>query len=182
MLDLKIIGEVICFYREKKNMTQQDLAEYLYVTRQTISKWETGKSIPSIELMVELTKLFNITIDDLLYGQKSQNHDISYLLSHYPRQYIVNQIIRGMIKERLEDILYLFSSMERSIIINHVIKGSISADIKSLLPYLSKDERVRILKAFYKECKNDIKYFISCSERKLLEGKNEHKKNVAIFR
>lgn len=171
MIDLKVIGEVISFHREKKQMTQLDLADRLYVTRQAISKWETGKSIPSIELMVELTNLFNITIDDLLYGQKPLRDDFSHLINYYPRNYVINQLIQDKIKVKIEHALYLLSPEERTIVITHIIKQNIQVDLRAILPCLSLDERVRIINAFAHQFNNDLKFMLSFTERKMLEGK-----------
>jgi len=52
--------------REKRNWSQLDLAEKIHVSRQSVSKWETGKNYPSIEVIIDLSDLFGITIDELL--------------------------------------------------------------------------------------------------------------------
>ena len=52
--------------RNKKNITQQKLSDDLFVTHQTISKWEKGKSYPDLGMLVKLAKYFNITVDELV--------------------------------------------------------------------------------------------------------------------
>lgn len=52
--------------REKRNWSQADLADKLHVTRQSVSKWETGKNYPSIEVLISISDLFGITLDELL--------------------------------------------------------------------------------------------------------------------
>ncbi|WP_211656026.1 helix-turn-helix domain-containing protein [Planococcus alpniumensis] len=52
--------------REKKGWSQAELAEKLHVSRQSVSKWETGKNYPSIEVIIDLSDLFGVTIDELL--------------------------------------------------------------------------------------------------------------------
>lgn len=52
--------------RKEQNLTQDDLAEKIFVTRTAISKWETGQGYPSIESLKLLAKLFNISIDELI--------------------------------------------------------------------------------------------------------------------
>jgi len=52
--------------REKRGWSQDFLAEKIYVSRQSVSKWETGKNYPSIEVIIDLSDLFNTTIDELL--------------------------------------------------------------------------------------------------------------------
>ena len=61
-----IIAEKIKQLRKDNSMTQEDLAEKLNVSRQTISKWETSVTIPDADNIVAISKLFNITTDELL--------------------------------------------------------------------------------------------------------------------
>jgi len=61
-----IFSERLKTEREKRNWSQTDLAEKIYVSRQSVSKWETGKNYPSIEVIINLSDLFGITIDELL--------------------------------------------------------------------------------------------------------------------
>lgn len=53
-----------------KNLTQEQLAEQLYVSRTAISKWEGGKGYPNIESLKCISKFFSITIDELLSGEE----------------------------------------------------------------------------------------------------------------
>ena len=52
--------------RKKKGLTQEELAEALYVSRTAISKWESGRGYPSIDSLREIAKYFSVTIDELL--------------------------------------------------------------------------------------------------------------------
>lgn len=61
-----IFSERLKEEREKRNWSQNDLAEKIHVSRQSVSKWETGKNYPSIEIIIHLSDLFGITIDELL--------------------------------------------------------------------------------------------------------------------
>lgn len=56
--------------RKQKNLTQEQLAEQLFVSRTAISKWESGKGYPNIESLKSISKLFSVTIDDLLSGEE----------------------------------------------------------------------------------------------------------------
>ncbi|KOS29275.1 XRE family transcriptional regulator [Bacillus anthracis] len=61
-----ILSERLKEERQKRNWSQSDLAEKIHVSRQSVSKWETGKNYPSIEIIIHLSDLFGITIDELL--------------------------------------------------------------------------------------------------------------------
>ena len=55
--------------RKKRGLTQEELAESLYVSRTAVSKWESGRGYPSIDSLKEISKYFSVTIDDLLSGE-----------------------------------------------------------------------------------------------------------------
>lgn len=59
------IGNKIVNLRKNNNLSQEDLAEKIGVTRQTISKWELGETKPDIKQALELSKIFNISLDEL---------------------------------------------------------------------------------------------------------------------
>ena len=56
--------------RKEKEWTQEQLAEELFVSRTAISKWESGKGYPNINSLKSISKLFSISIDDLLSGEE----------------------------------------------------------------------------------------------------------------
>ena len=60
------LGKKIMTMRNEKNLSQEQLAEKLNVTRQTISNWENGKFYPDIDSLVNLSKFFNVSLDNLL--------------------------------------------------------------------------------------------------------------------
>lgn len=60
------IQEQIAFLRKQKGLTQEELAQALGVTNQAVSKWESGACCPDIQLLPELAKLFEVTVDELL--------------------------------------------------------------------------------------------------------------------
>lgn len=59
-------GDKLKNEREKKGWSQEYLATKIHVSRQSVSKWETGKNYPSIGVIIDLSDLFGITIDELL--------------------------------------------------------------------------------------------------------------------
>jgi len=63
-------GEKIQKLRSQNNWTQEQLAEKLYVSRTAVSKWESGKGYPNIDLLKDIAKLFNKTIDELLSSEE----------------------------------------------------------------------------------------------------------------
>lgn len=56
--------------RKQKGLTQEELAESLYVSRTAISKWESGRGYPNIDSLKAIAKFFSVTIDELLSGEE----------------------------------------------------------------------------------------------------------------
>ena len=64
------IGKFIAELRKSNNWTQQQLGDKIGVTNKTISRWENGNYMPDIEMLQILSQLFNVSINELLAGQK----------------------------------------------------------------------------------------------------------------
>lgn len=56
--------------RKSRGLTQEELAEALFVSRTAVSKWESGRGYPSIDSLKEISKYFSVTIDELLTGEE----------------------------------------------------------------------------------------------------------------
>ena len=69
------VGEKIQKLRKDRGISQDHLATELNVTRQAISKWETGDSIPDIDNLVKLSTMFNVSLDYLLKNQEQTEHN-----------------------------------------------------------------------------------------------------------
>ena len=72
-MDKYVTGAVIKKLREDKKLTQEELAEKLFVSSKAISKWETGKGFPDISLIEPLAKALDISVIELLSGEDIQN-------------------------------------------------------------------------------------------------------------
>lgn len=68
-----MFGEKLKKLRTDNHLTQDELAEKILVTRTAISKWETNKGYPSIDSLKELSKLFGISIDELIADDDIEN-------------------------------------------------------------------------------------------------------------
>lgn len=69
------LGERIAQLRKNKNMTQEDLAEELSVSRQTISSWENDGSLPSTDQFVKLAKCFDVSLDYLILNKEEEKNN-----------------------------------------------------------------------------------------------------------
>ena len=71
------IGKFILELRTERGMTQNDLADLIPVTRQAVSRWEQGKSIPDSYTLMILSDLFDVTINELLNGERNVENEES---------------------------------------------------------------------------------------------------------
>ncbi len=74
-MDLIKIGKFIAGLRKEKNLTQEALAEKLYVTDRAVSKWERGLSLPDADKMIDLCNILGINVNELLNGEKIDMKD-----------------------------------------------------------------------------------------------------------
>ena len=63
------LKEMIKVNRQKKGWSQDELAKQLSISRQAISKWETGESQPDIDKLLAMSEIFDITLDELIKGK-----------------------------------------------------------------------------------------------------------------
>ena len=75
MMDQIRIGKFIAESRKSRNLTQRQLADALSISDKTISKWECGKGLPEVSLMLPLCAALDITVNDLLSGEKVSSTD-----------------------------------------------------------------------------------------------------------
>ena len=78
MLDNKKIAAFIADKRKSKGLTQQQVADALHVSFQAVSKWESGTSYPTIELLYTLSRLLGTTTDEILNAQDSDDVGLTY--------------------------------------------------------------------------------------------------------
>lgn len=65
-MNINLTAHYLQFLRKSNNYTQEELAGKLDISRQAVSKWETGITIPDLEVLLKLSKLYNISINDIL--------------------------------------------------------------------------------------------------------------------
>ena len=93
-----ITGETIKKLREKKHLTQLQLAEKLMVSDKTVSKWETGRGLPDISILPQLAAALSVTVPELLTGDVAENRNVSANMkrSHFYVCPICGNVIHAM--------------------------------------------------------------------------------------
>lgn len=69
-IDKVAFGEFIAQLRKEKSLTQQELAEKLFISNKAVSKWETGLSMPDISLLMPLSEILGVSVTELLEGKR----------------------------------------------------------------------------------------------------------------
>ena len=87
------IGKFIAERRKQKNLTQKQLADKLNITDRAVSKWETGRSLPDVAILLELCNILEITVNDLLSGEEIR-------MDNYKEK--TEQLMLDMIKQKEE--------------------------------------------------------------------------------
>ena len=70
------IGKFILQLRNEKGWTQEELANMIPITRQAVSRWEQGKSIPDSSTLIILSEIFDVSINELLGGRRISKKEI----------------------------------------------------------------------------------------------------------
>ena len=68
-----VFSEQLSKLRKEANLTQEDLAEKCDVSRQAVAKWESGESLPDIYKISQIAKLFEVSLEELIWGECQQN-------------------------------------------------------------------------------------------------------------
>lgn len=72
-MDAKAIGRFLKELRREKGMTQDELGKEIGVTNKTISKWENGNYMPPIDVLMLLSEMYNVSINEILTGQNENS-------------------------------------------------------------------------------------------------------------
>lgn len=101
-------AEKLIALRKSRELTQEQLAEQINVSRQSISKWESGQVIPEVEKIVELSKVFDVTVDYLLKPSEIDELSVkTEILEQQQKQMLVREQKRTQISKNI-----MYSIME----------------------------------------------------------------------
>lgn len=74
-MDTVKIGKFLKDLRKEKGLTQSEVADYLYVSSKTISRWENGDGMPDINVLTDIADFYGITVDELLRGERKNTEE-----------------------------------------------------------------------------------------------------------
>ena len=141
MIDFVQIGKKITKLRRSLDWSQEDLANKLYVTRQCVSKWELGNSVPSIEVLIDMSKMFFVSIDEILCLDEQINIDKENIFIGHDRTFIIKKMIANELDVSIPDVFYQLSPGERLMVLREIRDGKTICDLEELMPKLTNGEK-----------------------------------------
>ena len=142
MIDFVKVGNRIQTLRRNSNLSQESLAEQLFITRQALSKWENGTSIPSIDSLLEISKIFNVSFEYLLcLGEDDGDIDPDDIFKGHERSYIIQKIVQGKLIVDIPNVIYQMSPTERLTILKAIKEKKINCNYEELVIKLTESEK-----------------------------------------
>ncbi|MBQ2909666.1 MAG: helix-turn-helix transcriptional regulator [Bacilli bacterium] len=142
-MDPKKTGIIISDARKKVKMTQKDLADKLYVSDKAVSKWERGLCFPDISVLIPLTEILNISLYDLLRGEKVNKKEVEETLKNtinYSNSEINRKKKKYIIISSIIVFVIVFTSIVSLVFINknNDINAIVDRDTIHTINYYSK--------------------------------------------
>ena len=132
MFSMEEIGRKILSLRKSRNMTQVNLADKLGITYQAVSSWERGNSMPDIEKLPEIAKLFEISIDELIGESKV----VTMMLNTSEQE---PENFEKLTEEDITEVLPILKPDQITEIVNGVNKSALK-DINRFLPFMEPED------------------------------------------
>ena len=154
MFDTMKFGKALSTLRKQADMTQNEVADRLNLSRQAISKYERGESFPDISILVMIAELFNVTLDELInYGEPTKGEST-----------ILKNVAKGnadIIAENIADVVNLAPLLKPSILtkLSHQFEkqGIDISDIITLAEYLNDESVVTLIEnATFDDINNEL--------------------------
>lgn len=165
-MDSKKIGAYIKELRIKNNLSQSQLAEKLSVTKQAISKWENGRGLPDIEMLKQLSTIFNVKIDEIIQGE------------HIPKEkkntpLIILTLITILIISVFG--IILVKNKTNNFVFNTIASDNDNFSIKGVIAYNQNKKSIYISDIKYSAVDNEEKYVVAECILYEVNGNNEKK-------
>ena len=145
MMNINNMGVFISELRREANMTQFELAEILHVSHQAVSKWERLESLPDITMLPLLAETFNITVDELLKGEReaqTERSEEKTKVEVFVGDIVIDKIDQAKVAlkelENVQDILEGIAPLTKPKVFEEIIEG-VNIDLEGIsgfLPFL----------------------------------------------
>lgn len=137
------LGEKLLKLRKKKGLSQEEVADILHVTRQTVSKWETDQSMPDFDKVVPICNLYEISTEELFHGEISTPREVEEVsientstYQNYNRKKALFTTVAVMLYILSVVVIIFFSTVLRSPIVGVCVFFIVIAVATGLLIYI----------------------------------------------
>ena len=134
------IGKYIKFLRERNNLTQEELAKKVPVSREAVSKWETGRRIPDIETLIILSNIFDVSIESLLSGEESNNAVVNLYKDNIKLHKKVGILLLVTILIIITFLIYYFFNNYNSFKFYNLTGGNDNFILENIVMFVSKEK------------------------------------------
>lgn len=140
MLDFESIGNTIHDLRIAHGYSQDQIAELLGVSHQAVSRWELGLTAPTVDNLVELCELFEVSLEKLLCLNKEIHLDEKDIFKRHSRMFVVKQIASGACNYDVAANFNIFFPQERLLLLRAVKEGKLQVNMPLLHGKLTPEE------------------------------------------
>ncbi len=140
MLDFETIGAEIHDLRVAYGYSQGQIADLLGVSHQAVSRWELGIASPSVDNLVELCELFEVSLEKLLCLNKEIRLDEHDIFKGHSRMFVVKQIASGACNYDVAANFNVFFPQERLLLLRAIREGKLQVNTVLLKNKLTPEE------------------------------------------
>ncbi len=151
-MDPQKIGSFIYELRKKNGMTQNELAQKLMVTSQAVSKWENGRGIPDIEMLKQISELFQVDLETLLNGEEKKKKKVDKKIFF---------VLGFIVFVCIVILLYFIFHNNQNFSFSDVVSSNDSFAIKGVAAYSNEQSSIFISDIVYLEEENTHEEYVS---------------------
>jgi len=172
------VGERIQFYRKRNGMSQEELGQKLHLSRQTVSLWENGQTLPTIDNLIRLREIFKVTIDEMLSDSEKPCEEYNVVFDKKTLDSVWKRKRRSYLLSLLPSLfwwtiaIFLFIIIDAHPLLVGILAGALFTDVifctKQLFEKILKEKR-----SIYSVCEKTAKlelYESSLTLSVFLEG------------
>ncbi|WP_339101660.1 helix-turn-helix transcriptional regulator [Candidatus Enterococcus clewellii] len=163
----KYIGNKIKYYREQRNLTQDDLSELLNTTRQSISRYETGERKANQDILFELAEIFKVKVDDFFPIRYPDEEKNTLMLNEESEPYVVSKMYN--FKDDEQELLDRYRNLSKSSK-DAVLRFVIDLEIQGFVSGIKTDDYLGLAKELSKSSIVSIRELAQYAVRNLEEN------------
>ncbi len=99
-MDVNVVAEKIKQYRKKLNLSQEELGQKLFVSKQTISLWEKGQTVPTVDNLIRLKEIFGVSVDEIISPEIEKEKEFPEVKEEYSSWYYTDEELLQFKKHR----------------------------------------------------------------------------------